>query len=293
MRDERIDFQWIALAAVVFLLAPTGPAHAVPVPCPVEQGASSCGVSAGDSAVVVRASSLNGGELAVSVGAAGIVQLPLHAFTIYSFDEDEYIDVVLDSATEDDATGTIRVQFTEAFSSAIRATAVFTLSDLGDTTIIDESFTFLSLLPSGFFADGRFYVVTDYDLDNDFVNDSVIASAGGLTITQTEGTTTAVQQVTGPAPNGFDVALFPDLSGPILQGDTLVTLAGRTTAAGPDDFQHALSWDRNLGSGQSFTATLQQTITTVPEPAHALAVALATIAAVRRRRDRRGSRMTG
>ena len=172
---------------------------------------------------------------------------------------------------------------TETFSSALRATAVFTLSDTGDTTVVDQSFSFLNLVP--FLIRGRFYVLTDFDLDGDFIDATVNSIAGGTTITQTDGETTGIQQVTGVAPDAFDVGIFPQISNPLLRDEIFINLAGRTTAAGPADFQHALSWDRSLSPTQSFSLALQQSIT-VPEPAQAWAAALLALALVARARIR-------
>lgn len=283
MSRHGIDFQVIrALLFGICLVLPTV-AATTPEPCAVDSGVSNCSVVAGDSGLFVRASSLLGGEFLATATTGGVIQLGLQSFAVYSFDADEYIDVTLNSATQDAATRTIEVQFTETFSSAIRATAIFTLSDVGDTTVIDQSFTFLSLVPLGSSASGRFYIVTDYDLKGDFIDETVNASPGGLTITQTDGSTTATQEVLGPVPDAFDIGVFPELSGPILN-DVFVNLPGRSTAAGPDDFQHALSWDRDLFSGTSITVTIQQTITTVPEPAGASATALLTLAMIAQRR---------
>jgi len=266
--------------AVVLALAPT---LAAAVPCSVEMdGRSICFVSRGDSSVTVFASSLNGGEFELLASAGDRTQM-IQYFKIYSFDLNEYIDVILDSATEDAATGQIVVQFTEAFASAIRATAVVTLDDQGMTTVLDESFTFLSQVPLFESASGRFYIITDYDLDGDFTDETVLASPGGLSITQTDGATTSTQQVFDPAPSAFDVAIYPQLSEPIIAQEQLVALAGRQSAAGPADFQYAVSYDRSLASGASITATMRQTIT-VPEPAALFlsAASLVTLAAIAR-----------
>lgn len=272
------------------LLAVPRFASAAPQACGVDSdGRAACSVVAGDAELSTLASSFDGGEfLAIATIGDAPPSFSFQGFSIYSFDESEYIDVRLDSATEDPVTRTIVVQFTEAFANALRATAVFTLNDSGETTVIDQTYTFLSMVPPGFSASGRFYIVTDYDLNGDEIDDTVQSSPGGLSITQTEGSTTATQQIISPVPDGFEVAVYPELNDTVLN-DVFVNLSGATTVPGPDDFQYAVSWDRNLASGQSITATVRQTIT-VPEPMWAWqwAACLLALSAIARRRRPRG-----
>ncbi|MBW2271965.1 MAG: PEP-CTERM sorting domain-containing protein, partial [Deltaproteobacteria bacterium] len=64
---------------------------------------------------------------------------------------------------------------------------------------------------------------------------------------------------------------------------SLITLNDTRSVPGPDEFEFAVSWDENLSAGQSFTATLRQTVR-VPEPAGSALVALVSLVVLARRR---------
>jgi hypothetical protein len=272
---------WVALGAL-----PVG-AWAAPTVCPSDAGIYTCVVQDGDSTLAVMATSLNGGWVYASMSRGAAEVLPIEGFRIWSFDDSSFLDVVLESATQDPVTRQIRIQFLEANDNAVRAVGTTTLSEQGDATVIDEGISVQNLLP--FAVAGRLYVVTDFDLASDALDDSIAVSQSGTRIEQQHGTASALLEVTGDPPTSWDVAACCSLSD-ILSGYGLVTLLDRTGVPGPADFQAAWAWDRQIGIGQTVAIAVRKTY--VPEPsATALggmaAVALAALAVGRRSRARR------
>lgn len=274
-----------AVAVASLLLALAAPrVGAAPAPCPSSGGISYCAVEAGSAMLEVLATSLDGGAADAVLTVDDEEQLALQAFKIYSFDAAEFIDVVLDSATEDPSTDTIRVQFTEV-AGAVRVTGQFSLREEAGATVVDETITFLSQVPTNQSISGRFYVITDFDLRGDPLDDTIAVSQAGARIEQTDRGGSGLWEVLSPAPDDWDVApccLFYDLL-----FDELVPLVNRTTVPGPDDFHAALSWDRVIPGGQSVVLTMRKTVV-VPEPASGAGAAALALALVARRR--RGGR---
>jgi len=230
-------------------------------------------VQDGDSELQVNASSLDGGWVRVEMGRGGDYDLPFEGFRIWSFDVGEFLDVVLESATQDPVARQIRVQFREAGSSAVRAVGLLTLSEQDDATVLDETISVQNLLSQP--VSGRLYVVTDFDLDLDVVDDAISVSQGGTRIEQSDGGTTALLEVIGDPPTDWDVATCCALLD-ILSGDDLVELLGRNTATGPADFQAAWSWDRVIGVGKTVSTAIRKTH--VPEPGASVSAAAALLA---------------
>jgi hypothetical protein len=253
-------------AGVLLLLGIASESGAVPVACPESAGSSLCQLDVGDTTLFVTATSLGGGGLTVRLRIGDEYQLFREVFKIYSFDDAEFIDVALLSATQDVQASTIEVSFREDGAGAVDASVSFQLTAAGGTNEIDESLSITAGpgLPSGVAASGRLYVLTDYDL-GDFAtdDDSVTATAGGSLITQTDGMITGTQEVIGPAPTAFEVAFCCDLD-PLLL-DLFLDLDGTSALSGPDDFQFAVSWDRAISDSAPFSATVRKTIT-APEP---------------------------
>jgi len=260
-------------------------AAAALVPCPLASGVATCQVGDGDSVLEVRATSLSGGAVSTVLRIGGVADLPFETFKVYSFDVDDFIDVVVESAMQDAAARQIRVQVREVESSAIRAVGVVTLDDTGPSSIIEETITFTNLLAVP--VNGRFYVITDLDLNGDAPDDTIAVSLAGTRIEQADGTTRAVIETTGDPPDAWDVAPCCDLSD-IATGPVYRSLDDRTSVPGPADFQAAWSWDRQIGVGKSAVAAVRKTVT-VPEPIAAAtsAASLAALLAIGSRR--RGS----
>ncbi len=252
------------LGAVLFVASLFGApsAGAVAQPCPdstSRAGFKECIVEDGDTLLSVVATSLDGGDLFAQMSAGGQVQLVLQGFAIYSFDQVEFIDVLLNSATMDPQTRTIVIQFSEAFANALQITVTYRLSDEGELSTLDEDVSLRSTPPSPVAQiSGRLYAMTDFDLGGDMSDETVNASLGGTLITQVDGGTTATQEVIGAAPTGFEVAQVPQLD-PIF-ADVLLELNGTTSVPGPGNFQFALSWDRQIPTGQTFNVSLRKTV---------------------------------
>lgn len=271
---------WLAVVG-----AASQPAEAAGVPCPVSSGVAICQVGDGDSVLEVRATSLSGGAVSTTLRIGGVLDLPFEAFKVYSFDDDDFIDVVVESATQDAAAFQIRVQVRESASSAIRAVGVLTLDDTGSSSIVEETITFTNLVSQPVY--GRFYVITDLDLGGDASDDTIAVSLSGTRIEQTDGATHAVLETTGDPPDAWDVAPCCELSD-IATVPEYRNLLDRNGVAGPADFQAAWSWDRQIAVGGNAIAAVRKTVT-VPEPIAAAtrAAALAALLAVASRR--RGS----
>ncbi len=251
-------------------------ALAVPAPCPASAGVSTCTVTVGAATLSIEATSIEGGSAVVRIDIDGVTQLAAQAFSVFSFEDAEFIDAVLLSATADPASKQIVLEFREAFFGAVDFTGRFTLSQIGDETILDESIEIVAGpgLPFGESAGGRIYAVSDFDLDGTPVDVSAVATAGGTLFTQTDGATMATIEVLSAPPTARQVAPCCVLED--ILADVPLDLDGTDSVPGPGNFQHALSWDRSISTATPFTATLRKTIL-VPEPA-ALSNGLATAA---------------
>jgi hypothetical protein len=267
---------------------------AAPTACSSSGGVSTCYLADGSSAVEVQASSLDGGFIIIGVGRDGIFDLPFQSFKVYSFDDAEFIDAVLESATEDPVTRQIRVQFRESNSNAVRIVGALTLTENGNTTVLDETISVTNLVSAA--VSGRLYAITDFDLDFDVLDDTITVTQSGTRIEQVDGGVTGILEVTGSAPTDWDVAPCCTLS-QIATDSLFFELQGRNTVAGPADFQAAWSWDRVIGVGQTVSFGIRKTL--VPEPGAGVAAgaAIASLAAVagarRRSRPLRPDRVSG
>lgn len=271
------------LAGALAMAALPQPGRAAPTACFSSGGVSTCYLEDGASAVEVQASSLDGGWITIEVGRDGIFDLPFQSFKVYSFDDAEFIDAVLESATEDPVTRQIRVQFRESNSNAVRIVGDLTLTENGSATVLDETISVTNLVPEA--VSGRLYAITDFDLDFDTVDDTINVTQSGTRIEQVDGAVTGILEVTGSAPTDWDVAPCCTL-GQIATDDLFFELQGRNTVAGPADFQAAWSWDRVIGVGQTVSFGIRKTL--VPEPgagvgAGAAIASLAALAGARRR----------
>lgn len=264
----------LAAAALAWLIAP-GPASAAPMNCPLDQGFSVCTIIDGNTALEVRASSLGGGQLLVTeFQLDGVNQIGLgsvEGFAIYDLIGGGIADSTLDFATADPVTRTIQAQFT-GINGAFQVDAAFTLTGAETSATLDEAFTVTSFVDG---LMGRVYAVTDFDIDASTLDDSISSTNDGAVMTQVDGDYSAtVEVVSGPLPDGFEVAVCCNLLD-IVFANTPLVLSGATSAPGPDDFLAALSWDRALDTGQNFQVSLRKTV--VPEPAHALFAAAGTL----------------
>lgn len=286
MRRRRVSrgVQGLLAGAIAMALLPQ-PGNAAPTACFSSGGVSTCDLEDGASAVEVQASSLDGGWIIIRVARDGIFDLPFQSFKVYSFDDDEFIDAVLESATEDPVTRQIRVQFRESNSNAVRIVGVLTLTEDGNTTVLDETISVTNLVPE--VVSGRLYAITDFDLDFDALDDTITVTQSGTRIEQVDGGVTGILEVTGSAPTDWDVAPCCTLS-QIATDGFFFDLQGRNTVAGPADFQAAWSWDRVIGVGQTVSFGIRKTL--VPEPgtgaAAVAAIACLTALAGARRRPR-------
>lgn len=195
---ERASRAAKAIGCLAILGAIAQSAGAALLPCPVSNLVSVCQVTAGDSVLEVRATSSDGGAVGIGLSIGGVTDLPFEAFKVYSFDADDFIDVVVESATQDAAARQIRVQVRESESNAIRAVGVFALDDAGATTVLEETFTFTNLLPQT--VNGRFYVISDFDLGGDAADDAIAVTLAGTRIDQSDGPDAALLEVTSNAP---------------------------------------------------------------------------------------------
>lgn len=268
----------IAVGAATWLLA-AAPVSAAPVDCPEAAGARICVLAEGRSEIAVRASAGGGGELLLDRWVVdGRDQLAFEGFSLRDFDSSGAAEIALQTATVDAEAGEIFVELAEA-ASGLRLSVAFSLQD-GVDSVVEETITVSADLIS---ISTRLYVVNDFDLDDDPVDSLVFADPQGHQTTQSDGTVSAsVEWIGGDPPDGFDVALCCSLG--TLLGDATFVLPGRTAALGPADFQSALSWDRTLGGGESFSVTLRKTIE-APE-AGGLSSGLAALVALGRLRCR-------
>jgi hypothetical protein len=266
------------------LLGAASGAAAAPVACPVDvMGNANCVVSDDFSDLLVRATSNAGGSATVRMATGDVIDLFAQEFEVYSLEDEIFIPLELESATEDDDTSTIRVQFAEATAGAITVIGTFVLTGQGTTSIVDESFTIVSNAPATEQGTGRFYLVTDFDLNQGSEDDAVTASSDGMRIEQVDDGTLGIVEVTGIPPDAFDVAVCCDLSS-ITDQNLAFELQNRTSALGPADLQSALSWDPTLSGGESVSFTVRKTVT-VAEPG-ASVLGLAALLALRARASR-------
>jgi hypothetical protein len=242
-------------------------------------GESICEVTVGETYLRVDASSAGGLEV-VDWLVGGVPHLSYEGFAIRNLDPVGTVDLVLQNAQVTDETATIVAVFVEAAGS-LRATATFVVSDSGDASTVEETLTVQSLAGT---LTGRLYAVTDFDLDDTALDDSIVSNPSGTLIAQIEGGTTAtVEVISDPAPDAFQVSLCCELDN-IVTDNVTFPLSGATSVPGPDDFQSALSWDRTLAASQLFSVTLRKSIT-IPEPSDAVALgaAFVTLLALARR----------
>jgi hypothetical protein len=264
---ERRSHPWAARAlrgGIACLLA--GDALAVPTPCPVTVGTSYCEVVTGDTDVVVSADADGHNFLLYTWSVGGVSQLYYEGATLRL--DTSPTGAQLEDARADPDTGTIVVSYLEN-GSGIELTTTFAVSDTGSVSEIEETLTVAS--PSQT-ASVRLYVVTDFDLAGSTIDDTAHSSPDGISFTQSDGTTTGQVEVTSTPPDAFEVAVCVPAScplGSIIQQNATFALDDAWAAFGPADLQHALSWDRTLGAGQSFTTVLRKTIR-IPEPAASL-----------------------
>lgn len=286
----RLLNRWIPIGPSVVLMLVARVGLAAPVDCPVTDGVSTCVVTVGSATLSIEATSLSGGALVSAVEIDGESQLARQTFSIFSFDDTEFIDALLISATADAATNEIEVLFREAFASAVDIGGRFTLSQTGETTVLDESIEIVAGpgLPPGVVAEGRIYAISDFDLAGSPTDASILATEGGTVVTQTDGGTTATVEVLSGPPTAHQVAVCCSLED--ILDDVPLTLDGTSSVPGPDDFQQALSWDRSISTTTPFTATLRKTVE-VPEPARLtghLAAGITVVALAIWRRHRHG-----
>jgi hypothetical protein len=269
----------LLLSAAAWAALATASAVAVPTACPSDSGIATCEVTVGDTSVLVDA----GDRVLVVYDwlVAGVAQMFEERFPILdvlAFPQQAF-DLRFDSATADDATATIETRFVEA-AGVFHATATFRLTDTPDGAVLEESLVLDSFSVT---RATRLYAVTDFDLNESASDDSILASAGGTLMVQTDGGVTAVSEAGDPPPDAFQVAQSSTLS-ELAMGNMFFQLDGTTSVSGPDDFASAVSWNRTLGTGDTFTVALRRQIT-VPEPtavAGAVASVLALLALVRR-----------
>lgn len=292
MKNEPLVFliRHLPLGVGMALMFVTRLGLAAPIACPSNAGISTCVVAVGSATLSIEATSLDGGSAQAAIEIDGIPQLTAQSFAVFSFEDNEFIDASLLSATADAATNEIELRFSEAFANAVDFVGRFTLSQTGDTTVLDESVEVVAGpgLPPGVAAGGRIYVLSDFDLEGTPIDASILATAGGTVVTQTEGGTTATVEVLSDPPSAHQIAVCCTLDN--ILDDVPVVLDGTNSVPGPGDFQQALSWDRSISTATPFTATLRKTVQ-VPEPARltgSLAAGITLVVlAIGRRRHRR------
>lgn len=284
-------FPWppVLLLAVAAAL----PAAAQPSDCAFDAGADAfaCQVFEGDSTFRVLASDES--LLADLLSDRGTPHLGLQAFGLFDLDGGFSPDVLLEQApTADAATKAIETVYVEdAAQSRFRATVQFEFAETAGGVRVDEVLTLESLQLEASLA-FRIYAYTDFDLLGDAFDDGAALTAPG-TLAQADGSTLGIVQArSGPAPTAFQVGLSPDVLGPFLEAlddGVLFTPDGSGSGLGPGDLEHVLSWDVELGPGQSVAIGLRKTI--VPEPATALLLVagLAGLATRRRAPSPRGT----
>ena len=269
VRAGGASLRWAAVLAIG-LLSARG-ALAAPQTCPSTSGTSRCEVATGDTDVVVLADADGSRLLVDSWSVGGVSQLAYEGVTL-RLSSSQTLNVTLEEASVDPATGAIFLSYLES-GNHVRLTATFAVSDSGPISRLDETLSVTSLSQS---VSLRLYVVTDFDLDGSSTDDSAVSSADGIVFMQEDGGMTGQVVVVSPPPDAFQVDVCCEL-GAIIDQDATFDLSGATYAAGPDNFQHALSWDRTLGAGLTLTTVLRKTIA-VPEPAAGLGAAVAILA---------------
>jgi hypothetical protein len=272
-----------AAVIVTALLACPAIAWAAPEPCPQDPdsipGFFVCTVVDGDSELIAGVTTfsffpthLDRIELSTGPDVREIRRLVYQKLPIWDFGEGAYLVGTLDSYTQDPDTKKIELVMSGPVSNPVQVTITFTLSDLGATTVIDESVSIFN--PGATQRSLRLLAISDWVLLG-FSNsdDSVQATPDGGLITQrrveekplTATPVTATQEATNPLPDAFQVNVCCALDD-ALEAGQLITLNGTPTVPGPNDFEYGVSWDENVGSGQTFDVSLRKTVT-VPEPA--------------------------
>ena len=284
------------------------PANAAPQICPLDSGdvcssplrvnTKLCSVSDGGATLALCAGSQDD-ELEVIVWSTeGVSDLSWEApFLFDLIPPHDPVTFDLVSAIQDPATGTIVAIFTEASAGLLTITETFDLNETPGGSEILETAVLNPRVPG---LSGRFFILTDFDLNEDSTNDSAVIT-GGNTLTQTEtdmrpiqmASVTGTVEVLSPVPDAFQVATFGVMSIP-LYSNVLITLDGTATVPGPADFEAAFSWDETLTVGSPTVISLKKTIA-VPEPAAALlrVSVLVALAALALRRRARGPQLRG
>jgi hypothetical protein len=258
----------------------TAPAGAAPTACPFDSGIATCEIAVGDTSVRIDAG--DGVLVVYDWRVADVEHLYEERFPILdvlSFPQQGF-HLELESATADAASASVETRFVES-AAVFRATATFTLADTADGAQLDESLVLDSFSVT---RATRLHVVTDFDLAGAASDEAILASDGGVLVTQQDGDVTATVSVSGgdPPPDAFQVAHSSTLADLAL-GNAFFPLDGTASIPGPDDFAAALSWNRTLGPGQAFAVALHKRVA-VPEPTAAIAGSLALVALVRCRR---------
>ena len=261
----------LTLLCVAWILVFAEIGNAAPTSCPVVVDTSKCELVVGETRVVVAASDTGSGSFVIDAWEiGGVRQLAPGfsglAFRDFSTSSQLPVSAQLEVATVDVEASTISIGFRELVSGQpgpFSLSVDFHVSHDGDTSALARTITVRNDGTTSVVS--RVYDVMDLDLGGTAMDESAFVIPNGPTIYQSDGATLAETNIdSGPAADGYEIALCPPCDLSNLLGDATFDLLNITSVAGPGDFQSALSWNQKLAPAESFNVTLETSI--VPEP---------------------------
>jgi len=134
-----------------------------------------------------------------------------------------------------------------------------------NTSDIAESITITNTGASS--LDFHFFQYSDFDLGGT-TTDHGAEMVNNNTVRQWDSGSVLSETVVTPAPNHWEVALFPSIISSLTDGGP--TTLSDVSNIGPGDLAWAFEWDVNIAAGQSFQISKDKQLRPVPEPASML-----------------------